>query len=162
MIPKTFEELIQTDSEKLVTMFRLLVGFVFFAEGVQKFLYPDLRGPGRFEGMGYPAPDFFGYFVGGAEIVFGLLLLVGLVTRFASLGTFTIMVVAILTTKIPIVFGTDILIFNVRDLDYYGFWAFAHESRNDLAMLFSSFYLMCKGGGAASIDVKIKSALNSP
>ena len=155
MIPDSFHELIATKEEKLITMFRLLVGFVFFAEGIQKFLYPALRGPGRFEGMGYPAPEFFGYFVGGAEIIFGLLLLVGLITRFASLGTFVIMIVAILTTKIPILFGSDIWIFNVRDLDYYGFWAFAHESRNDLSMLAGSFFLMIKGAGALSLDLKL-------
>lgn len=155
MIPDSFQELIATKNEKIITMFRLLVGCVFFAEGVQKFVYPALRGPGRFESMGFPAPEFFGYFVGGAEIIFGLLLLVGLITRFASSGTFVIMIVAILTTKIPILIGSDIGIFNVRELDYYGFWAFVHESRNDLSMLACSYFLMIKGAGALSLDLKL-------
>lgn len=60
---------------------RLMVGAVFFTEGVQKFIYPEMRGPGRFEGMGFPNPAFRGYFVVAVETVCGALMLVGLLTR---------------------------------------------------------------------------------
>lgn len=56
-----------------VVLVRLMVGVVFFTEGVQKFIYPDARGPGRFEGMGFPNPEFWGYFVGTVETVCGVL-----------------------------------------------------------------------------------------
>ena len=50
-----------------IMLIRLMVGAVFFTEGLQKFIFPDARGPGRFEGIGFPDPEFWGYFVGAVE-----------------------------------------------------------------------------------------------
>lgn len=49
---------IQTDASKTTILIRLMVGSVFFSEGLQKFHYPDSRGAGRFENMGFPYPEF--------------------------------------------------------------------------------------------------------
>jgi hypothetical protein len=43
---------------------RLLVGGVFLTEGIQKFLYPEALGAGRFAKIGIPAPAFIAPFVG--------------------------------------------------------------------------------------------------
>ena len=69
------------------------------AVGIQKFLFPAIRGAGRFEKIGLPSPEFLGAFVGTFEIVCGALILLGLLTRLASVPTLVIMLVAIATTK---------------------------------------------------------------
>lgn len=131
-----------------------MVGCVFLAEGIQKFLYPAARGAGRFEGMGFPAPEFFGPLVGSLEIVAGLLILIGFVTRLGAFITFAIMLVAIIVTKIPILFGEAFGPFQVRELSTYGFWSMAHEMRTDFAMFLGSLFLIIKGGGRWSLDTK--------
>lgn len=78
------DNLIRTDDSKTTILIRLMVGAVFLSEGIQKFLFPGIRGAGRFEKIGLPFPEFFGSFVGSFEIVCGALVLIGLLTRFAS------------------------------------------------------------------------------
>ena len=56
--------LLETRAPAAVILVRLLVGGVFLAEGIQKFLYPGALGAGRFERIGIPSPAFFGPFVG--------------------------------------------------------------------------------------------------
>src|SRR5690242_3546472 len=85
-------------------LIRLMVGAVFFSEGVQKFLFPAKLGVGRFAKIGIPLPEFFGPFVGSVEIVFGLALICGFLTRLACLPLLMDITVAILTTKVPMLF----------------------------------------------------------
>jgi uncharacterized membrane protein YphA (DoxX/SURF4 family) len=131
---------------------RLMVGAVFLSEGLQKFLYPALRGPGRFEGMGWPGPGLLANVVGVVEVVCGALILLGLYTRLAAVGTAAIMTVAIITTKIPIWMGTGFGPFEVRELSQYGFWSMAHAMRTDWAMLLGSLVLIGAGAGPWSFD----------
>ena len=131
-----------------------MVGAVFLSEGIQKFLSPALRGPGRFEKMGFPEPAFFAYFVGTFEILAGALILIGFITRCAALAMLINMTVAIVVTKIPIAFGESFGPFVLRDLETYGFWTMAHEMRTDFAMWLGSLFLMIKGGGRWSADFK--------
>ena len=77
---------LQTDNSKATILIRLMVGAVFFSEGIQKFLYPEMRGVGRFEGMVFPNPEFFAGFVGVFEILAGAFLLAGLLTRGGRIG----------------------------------------------------------------------------
>ncbi|MDZ7660331.1 DoxX family protein [Fodinibius sp.] len=148
------KELLQTDANKTTLLIRLMVGSVFLSEGIQKFLYPVQRGVGRFESMGFPAPEFFGNFVGVLEILAGLLILFGLFTRGGAFLTFCIMSVAIIVTKIPIAFGASFGPFELRELSNYGFWSMAHEMRTDWAMWLGSIFLMIKGGGKWSLDLQ--------
>ena len=101
-------------------LIRIVVGLIFLSEGIQKFI---LSGPGvdRFTKIGFSHPLFWAYFVGAFEIVCGVLILIGLYTRLAAIPLLIIMLVAFVTTKIPILTGK-------------GFWAFAHEYRTDFAM----------------------------
>jgi uncharacterized membrane protein YphA (DoxX/SURF4 family) len=121
---------------------RVVVGWIFFSEGIQKFLFPDALGVGRFIKIGIPMPGFTAPFVGVVEIVGGALLIVGLATRLASIALLIDIAVAIASTKIPM-------------LVHKGFWAAAHEARTDLAMAFSLVFLLWCGAGAWSMDARL-------
>jgi uncharacterized membrane protein YphA (DoxX/SURF4 family) len=121
---------------------RLLVGLVFFSEGVQKFLFPVADGAGRFTKIGIPYPAFFGPFVGATEIICGILLIVGLFIRLASLPLMIVILTAIYTTKVPIL--TD-----------KGFWVAAHEGRADFCMVMGLIFLLIYGAGKFSANSKL-------
>ena len=150
-----FKNLTSTDNSYTTILIRLMVGSVFLTEGIQKFLYPAARGAGRFERMGFPAPEFFGNFIGLFEVLAGLLILAGLWTRLGAISTFLIMTVAIIVTKIPIAFGESFGPFVLRDLSSYGFLSMTHEMRTDWAMWLGSLFLIIKGGGKWSVDRKM-------
>lgn len=149
-----FKKLIDTEPSETTILIRLMVGSVFLSEGIQKFIYVIQRGVRRFESMGFPAPEFFGNFVGVLEILAGVLILAGFFTRFGAFATFIIMTVAIIVTKIPIAFGASFGPFELRELSSYGFWSMAHEMRTDWAMWLGSLFLMIKGGGKWSLDLE--------
>ena len=120
-------------------LIRIMVGWVFLSEGIQKFLFPAALGVGRFAKIGIPAPQFFGPFVGVVEIVCGVLLIVGLMTRLAAIPLLIDILVAIATTKIPM-------------LAKAGFWATMHEARTDFCMLLGLIFLLIAGSGSFSLD----------
>ena len=86
--------LARTNAPAAVILIRLAVGRIFLSEGIQKFLYPDLLGVGRFVRIGIPFPQVMGPFVGGIEIVCGALLIPATIS------------VAIPSSKIPIMLST--------------------------------------------------------
>ncbi len=141
------KRIVQTSALKSILLIRLMVGVVFLSEGIQKFLFPAIRGAGRFEKIGLPSPDFLGSFVGAFEIVCGLLVLIGLLTRLASIPLLIIMLVAISTTKIDILMDD-------------GFWVMMHAARTDYAMLLGSLFILIKGAGPWSIDWQISRKRN--
>ncbi|MGH6812880.1 MAG: DoxX family protein [Methylocella sp.] len=144
---------LETRAPEWTILVRLLVGLaVFFPEGIQKLVFPDLSGAGRFANIGIPYPDLMGPFVGTVEIICGALIILGLLTRPAAVPLIIIMLVAIVSTKVPIWLGHDFWIFHVPKLARYGFWSMAHEARADLCMLLGSLYLLIEGGGAWSLD----------
>lgn len=136
------QKIIQTNGSKTTILIRLIVGAVFFSEGIQKFLFPAIRGAGRFEKIGLPSPEFLGSFVGAFEILCGTLVLLGLFTRLASIPLIIIMLVAVATTKADV-------------LAEKGFWEMMHGSRTDWSMLLGSIFLLIKGGGYWSVDNKL-------
>lgn len=136
------KKLIHTDNSKTTIIIRLIVGAVFLSEGIQKFLFPALRGAGRFEKIGLPSPEFLGSFVGIFEILCGALILLGLLTRLASIPPIIIMLVAFATTKSEVL-AND------------GFWVMMHGSRTDWAMILGSIFLLIEGGGNWSLDQKL-------
>jgi putative oxidoreductase len=122
-------------------LIRFILGYVFLVAGLQKFIFPDDMGPGRFVEMGFPAPEFTAYFVGFFEVLGGFLILIGLTSRLAAIPLAIIMLVAIATTKIP----------QLSD----GFWTFAHAARLDISMLLTSIFVIYNGSGRHSLDEKI-------
>lgn len=133
------EQALHTTAPGSVILIRVLVGAVFLSEGIQKFLFPGELGVGRFEKIGIPSPEVMAPFVGAVEILCGALMLMGLLTRAAAIPLIIDMLVAIATTKVPL-------------LDQKGFWTMAHESRTDFSMLLGSVFLLIVGAGRYSLD----------
>jgi uncharacterized membrane protein YphA (DoxX/SURF4 family) len=131
-----------TSAGREVILIRLIVGGVFLSEGIQKFLFPNDLGVGRFSKIGIPSPEVLAPFVGVCEIVCGALILIGLLTRVAAVPMIIDMLVAISTTKIPILLKS-------------GFWAMAHEARVDYTMLLGSIFLLVVGAGLWSVDARL-------
>lgn len=130
-------------------LIRLIVGCVFLSEGIQKFLFAEALGVGRFRTIGIPAPEVMAPFVGVVEIVFGALVVLGLLTRLASIPLLINISVAIATTKIPMLINK-------------GFWPAAHEARVDFSMLLGSAFLIIVGGGMWSLDEWIARRRKNP
>ena len=89
--------------------------------------------------IGIPWPQVMAQFVGVVEIVCGSLLLIGLVTRLATVPLLIDIAVAIYSTKI-VTFAKN------------GFWGTLHEARTDLSMVLGLIFLVVVGGGAWSLD----------
>lgn len=132
-------QVLRTRTRSPFFLIRWMVGWVFLSEGIQKFLFPGALGIGRFTKIGIPAPQFLAPFVGVVEIVCGGLLIIGLFTRLASIPLLIDILVAIATTKIPM-------------LSKSGFWAMMHEARTDFCMLLGLIFLLIVGSGTLSVD----------
>ncbi|MGA8902086.1 DoxX family protein [Bradyrhizobium sp.] len=153
----TLNDTMRTSESGWTILVRLLVGLiVFLPEGIQKLAYPDILGAGRFAKIGIPYPDLLGPFVGLVEIICGTLIIIGLLTRLAALPLIIIMIVALISTKLPILFGHDVGMFHLpADMKRLGFWSVIHESRADLTMLLGCIYLAIVGAGKWSMDDRL-------
>ncbi len=144
--------LLESRAPAAVILIRLMVGGIFLAEGIQKFLYPGELGAGRFARIGIPYAEAMGPFVGGVEIICGLLILAGLLTRLAAIPLIITMIVALVSTKIPVLLGQGFWGFALRELPRYGFLMMIHEARNDISMFMGSLFLFIVGAGRWSLD----------
>jgi len=122
-----------------IVLVRILVGWVFASEGMQKFLFPAQLGVGRFEKIGLPAPHVLAPLVGAVEIGCGTLVVVGLFTRWAAVPLLGVISVAIATTKVPM-------------LAKSGTWSMLHEARTDFSMVLGLVFLLIAGAGSISLD----------
>src|SRR2546425_11511175 len=129
---------------KAILLIRVLVGWVFLSEGVQKFLFPDSLGAGRFVKIGIPWPQFMAPFVGVVEIVCGTMLLIGFLARLATVPLLIDIAVALYSTKI-VTFTKN------------GFWGTLHEARTDVSMLLGLIFLLLVGGGSLALDIWLAS-----
>lgn len=133
------KKILQTSNDRTFIIIRLIVGVVFLSEGIQKILFASKRGAGRFEEIGLPNPEFLGSLVAGFEILCGIFILLGFLTRLATLPLIIIMSVAMMTTK------ADIFL-------QKGFWEMLHASRTDWSMLLGCLFLLINGAGKWSFD----------
>lgn len=145
---KRLQCLLSTTAPPAAFFVRITVGGVFLAEGIQKFIFPDALGVGRFIKIGIPAPQVTAPFVGVCEIVCGLLFFLGLLTRLAAIPMIINMLTAITTTKIPILLQK-------------GFWSMAHEARTDWSMLLCSIFLLMVGAGSLSMDAGLANKMST-
>lgn len=152
MLPASF---LASDAPRAVLLVRIAVGMVFIAEGIQKFLYADSLGVGRFAKIGIPAPQIMAPFVGIVEIACGALVLLGLLTRLAAVPLIADMMVAIASTKLPVLLGHGYWLFAHTMAPKAGVWAFLHESRTDLSMLLCGGFLLAVGAGPWSLDDRL-------
>ena len=143
-----------TDGPASVLFLRLMAGGVFLWEGILKFVYVN-QGVGRFTKLGMPFPHFTADFVGYLEIVGGLLLLSGLMTRLIAIPFIIEMIVAILSTKISMYLGTSPLPLPPSP-PQVGMWAVLHEVRSEYAQLLTSAFLLINGPGKWSLDALLQ------
>ena len=134
---------LESSAPRATWLVRFIVGAVFLSEGIQKFLFPDELGVGRFVKIGIPAPEVMAPFVGAVETVGGILLILGLGTRLIAVPLLIDMFVAITSTK---------LVTLVKN----GFWKTAHEARTDLLMIFGLLFLLSVGAGPLSVDANLR------
>ncbi len=139
--------------QSTILIIRLMAGGVFFWEGILKFVYVN-QGVGRFTKLGFPFPEMTAHFVGTAEIIGGLLLLFGLMTRVVAFYFIIEMIVAILSTKIALYLGTSPLPLPPAP-PQSGIWAVLHEIRSDYAQILTCLFLLMEGAGRRSIDFTI-------
>jgi len=134
-----------------VIVIRLLVGWVFVSEGIQKFLFADALGSGRFERIGIPAPHVLAPFVGLVEVLCGILIILGVFTRLATIPLLIDISVAIISTKIPILLGRNLWRF-IAPKPPYGIWVMLHEARVDFSMFLGLVFILIVGPGRWSFD----------
>src|SRR5437764_6695519 len=138
------------DAPSATILLRLMAGSVFLWEGVLKFVYAN-QGVGRFTKLGFPFPQATATFDGVLEIVGGTLLITGFLTRLVSIPFIIGMLVAMLSTKVPLYLGTSPLPLPPVP-PQIGFWAVLHEIRSEYAQLFTTLFLLIAGPGKLSLD----------
>ncbi len=135
---------------KATILVRLMAGGVFLWEGILKFVYTN-QGVGRFTKIGIPAPHATAAFVGGLEILGGVLLIAGFLTRLIAIPFVIEMLVAMASTKIALYLGTSPLPLPPA-LPKVGIWAVLHEIRSEYAQIMSVLFLGIVGPGPWSLD----------
>jgi putative oxidoreductase len=146
MIPVGYGATLASEMRKLLhsneypgLLIRLAVGLVFLSEGLQKFLYPEILGSGRFQKLGIHPAAFWAPFTGSFEIICAGLIIIGYFTRLATIPLLIIMVVAFITTKWPLLLDK-------------GLWPMLHEGRTDFVLTMLLVFLLIYGSGHRYLD----------
>ena len=134
--------ILSTADDKKLIFIRLIAGLIFISEGIQKFLSLEILGPAFFDEIGFKNALFWTYFTGTFEVLCGILLLLGFLTRLASIPLLVIMITAFVKTKLPLLAGK-------------GFWIFAHEYNIDFSLTILLMLLLINGAGKWSVDLKL-------
>jgi putative oxidoreductase len=90
--------------------------------------------------------------VGLVEIICGTLVILRFFNRLVAIPLIIIMIVSIISTKVPILLGHDVWIFHLPKMPRYGLRSMMHEARADFDMLLGALYLLIEGAGAWSVD----------
>ena len=138
------------DAPTATILLRLMAGGVFLSEGILKFVYTN-QGVGRFTKLGLPAPEITANFIGTLEIVGGILLISGLLTRLIAVPFIIEMIVAMLSTKVSLFYGTSPLPLPPSP-PKMGIWGVLHEIRSDYAQIMVVIFLLIAGPGRWSLD----------
>jgi putative oxidoreductase len=125
---------------------RVIVGLVFFTEGLLKFVLPGELGAGRFAHIGLPYPYLLAPIVGVVEIVAGAALMLGVYAGDAAVLLLIVILTALFTTKVPILLGHHFGLFEPQKLGHYGLLSFLHEARTDLCMLVGCIAILLDSG----------------
>jgi putative oxidoreductase len=140
-------QILNTENDKKIIIIRIIVGLVFISEGIQKYLFVQIFGPGFFHEIGFGHEYFWAYFAGASEIFCGFLILIGLLTRVTSIPLLIIMITAFITTKLPL-------------LTNKGIWSFLHDYKTDFCLTLLLILLLIYGGGKWSVDSKLIKSKN--
>lgn len=150
MPTSTFKDRILSSSGPWANVIiRLLMAGVFIPEGIKKFLFEEKWGAGRFAKIGIPAPEAMACFVGAVEVVCGLAILFGILTRMAAIPLVIDMIVAMATTKIPLLWRATAVSNEI------GFWSMQAQARTDFAMFMAALFILVAGAGPLSLDHRL-------
>ncbi|HEV2714813.1 MAG TPA: DoxX family protein [Terriglobales bacterium] len=146
-------KLIATNNDSATTILRLVLGVIFFAHGAQKMLgwfggYGFAGTMGFFTGVMH-IPALFAFLAIAAEFFGGLGLIFGLLTRVASFGIFSNMIVAVAMVH--------------RHVGFFMNWTGTQKGEGyeyHLLVLATTAFLMIRGAGAASLDRLLSSHTN--
>jgi putative oxidoreductase len=127
-------------------LIRVMVGLVFITEGILKFLRPEELGVGRFAAIGLPIPHILAPLVGGIEIGAGAAVLLNFYAGEAALLLLGVIVTALVTTKLPILFGHALGPFPLAKVAHTGWFGMLHEARTDFCMLMGTVIVMIDSG----------------
>jgi uncharacterized membrane protein YphA (DoxX/SURF4 family) len=134
--------ILKTENDGKIIFIRLITGLIFISEGLQKFLIISVLGPSYFEEIGFVNPMFWSNFTATFELICGILILIGFLTRLASIPLLIIMITAFFTAKLPVLLTK-------------GFLTFAHEYSLDFSLTLLLILLLVHGGGRCSADLKL-------
>ena len=140
-----FRKLVSTSAVWMAVPIRLALGVIFFAHGAQKVL-GSFNGPGLAQFTSFPAPFPFmrpGWLWMGAaafsELIGGVLVFVGLLTRLGAFLLFCTMLTAII------------------GVHWKGGLFLPNGFEYPMALLAMSLALLISGGGMGSIDLALSS-----
>jgi putative oxidoreductase len=125
-----------------ILLIRLAVGLIFLSQGILKFIDPA-TGLLRFTKIGFTPASFTAHFVATLAILSGVLVLLGLATRPATIPLPAVISIAMVTTKIPEFFRPT-----------QGGWYSVSDARADFAMPCSLIFLLATGGGSLDIEAR--------
>jgi len=134
--------ILRTENDNKIIVIRIITGLIFISEGLLKYKQAQWLGPGRFDEIGFSNPFFWAYFTGAVEMFCGTLVLIGLLTRPASIPLLIIMGTALFTTKLPVI-------------ETRGIWTFMHDYTTDFALTLLLILLIIHGAGRWSADMKL-------
>ena len=128
-----------------VTILRVVVGVVFLVHGAQKLFVIGIPGVASFLGsLGVPVPMLSALVVSCVELVGGLVLVLGLFTRWAAIPLAVDMAVALLTVHLRGGFYVP------KGFEFV------------LTLLGASLALACLGSGALSLDTVLARSRRQP
>lgn len=127
-----------------VLIMRVALGSFFFASGYNKAFNPDGQALmlDTITEAGIPCPELMAVFVAHCEVLFGLLLALGLLTRLSALALFVISLVALVTVAIHQIPP------GLNPMAWYSWLLYLPES----GYLLISLLLLIAGGGPYAAD----------
>jgi putative oxidoreductase len=127
----------------LLLVGRILLGWLFLAAGYGKFM--NIAGStGYLTSLGMPAPNFWAWVSAFAEVILGVLLILGIATRYAALGVFIYVLIATAIAHRYWQYPA------AQQLNQYN-----HFLKN-LAIMGGSLALFVTGAGGWSVDGRMK------
>lgn len=133
------KKLLHTTAPAATILIRIMVGGIFLAEGVKKFLIFDALEKGQFTEMDTPLSVGMLILLAIIEMDCGIFILSGFFTKLAAAPLIIDILVATITTKIPLLLKN-------------GFWSMVYELRLDFSLFLSLIFLLVVGAGPWSID----------
>jgi uncharacterized membrane protein YphA (DoxX/SURF4 family) len=142
MLETTLEKIRQTKNDKILSVIRISIGMIMGSTGIMKLTVPMLGNAwsGQLIQAGIPFYSFNLWFVPIVEIIIGTLLVAGFFSRLLSLVVISIMMAA---TYVHLIVA-DPSLFPLQP----------KEPVIPLVMIALSAYVLWRGGGAWSLDLK--------